>query len=857
MIICAKRILKNILIFSVILGVIFGTFSATIAFASDSEKQMLHIAGIEGKDNDAFMIDAALEPNVEYTVEFRYNFIKGSIHNGDGGQMFVDVYNTKSSYGMKRGAILRRSTIKAGAANGFTTKKDSNGKMIYTFTLTNAEDEVAKGNYRIGFYVVNSAVECYIGDLTLYATADTEKTNLLSHKFDRNVMAGCYSDWHAGLNTETEFNGSTSAKYTAKFEVYDATKFMPDEEVYEKQMLHIAGIEGKDNDSFMIDAALEPNVEYTVEFKYNFVKGKIHNGDSGQMFVDVYNTKSSYGMKRGAMLRRSAVALGETQGFTTRTDKNGKMTYTFTITSTEDETAEGKYRLGFYVVNSAVECYIGDLTLYATADTEKTNLLSHKFDRNVMAGCYSDWHAGLNAETEFNGSTSAKYTAKFEEFNENAFLPQQPDDVAKNKQMLYFRNGAGWCAIIQRFYANPGDVYYFEYSLASESTVYVAAFADGARNQFIQNAPQIERTDYEHYYHAKAKIVVPETVKGEPITDQIFVGLNLPANAAGYVFDISIYKANDEEKEEVFANPDFKVGLDNWAFGWQQWFIAGMGGLGKREWVKSDNSSEIRVMDFDEKKIIRYTDDSLFNDGEWWSEEDITIKEEQGKATLSGILKSPNDTGISGKVMMLESESNSFKRVTDRKGNFTFSNIPEDFYELFFIDSNGEKLPTGYSYTLNDGDKVKVTVVMSQEKILEVEEKAVGKIKGGVYTPKAKPIPGIEVTLRDIGTVTTDKNGQFEFNDIPVGEYEIYTVTDEGKEYIFRRVEIKASTELSIKLKYDHTKITGNSGNEDIAADDSGNTLIFVLAGSSIIIVAAGVLGVLLFLKKRKRTVIK
>ena len=390
------------------------------------EKQMLHIAGIEGKDNDSFMIDAALQPNVEYTVEFNYNFVTGKLHNGNGGQMYFDLYNTTSPYGMKRGSMLRRSTIAAGATNGFTTKTDVNGKMTYTFTLTGTEHETARGKYRIGFYVVDSAVECYISDLRLYATTDSDKTNLISHKFNRNDLKGCYSDWHTGTNTETEFNGSTSAKYTAKFEIYDATKLQPEDVV--KKMLHIAGVDGQDNDAFMIDAVLQPNVEYTVEFNYYFVNGGMHNGNGGQMFFDLYNTTSPYGMKRGSTLRRSTVELGTTQGFTTRTDFNGKLTYTFTLTSAEHETAGGKYRVGFYVIKGTVECYIANLKVYATADTEKTNLLSHKFDRNDMSGCYSDWHTGTDSETVFDSVTKAKYTAQFEAYDATKFLPEDTGD---------------------------------------------------------------------------------------------------------------------------------------------------------------------------------------------------------------------------------------------------------------------------------------------------------------------------------------------------------------------------------------------------------------------------------------------
>ena len=54
-----------------------------------------------------------------------------------------------------------------------------------------------------------------------------------------------------------------------------------------------------------------------------------------------------------------------------------------------------------------------------------------------------------------------------------------------------------------------------------------------------------------------------------------------------------------------------------------------------------------------------------------------------------------------------------------------------------------------------------------------------GAIYGTVYTPELKTIANIKLYMGNVAETVTDKNGWFEFRNIPVGEYEIYTILKE------------------------------------------------------------------------------
>ena len=109
-------------------------------------------------------------------------------------------------------------------------------------------------------------------------------------------------------------------------------------------------------------------------------------------------------------------------------------------------------------------------------------------------------------------------------------------------------------------------------------------------------------------------------------------------------------------------------------------------------------------------------------------------------------------------------------------------------------------------------------------------------------------IGGAKITLPKQNYQTkTNKDGYFEFDSVPVGEYEVYTVLENGEEYIFKTIKINENVEVVTKLKYDPVKT--------VAAPDEGlstATIIIIISIVVIVLAAAGVTVLILWRKKHK-----
>ncbi|MBW2138768.1 MAG: carboxypeptidase regulatory-like domain-containing protein, partial [Deltaproteobacteria bacterium] len=110
----------------------------------------------------------------------------------------------------------------------------------------------------------------------------------------------------------------------------------------------------------------------------------------------------------------------------------------------------------------------------------------------------------------------------------------------------------------------------------------------------------------------------------------------------------------------------------------------------------------------------------------------------------------------------------SFDASTDSSGNFTIFNVPEGTYDLRASKQNFGTI------TMKD-----VPVEPEQETSLDVLilPSVVGSVAGTVWLQGETDYTGVLVTLRkDAGTTyltTTDAQGNYAFQDIPVGDYEL------------------------------------------------------------------------------------
>lgn len=453
---------------------------------------------------------------------------------------------------------------------------------------------------------------------------------------------------------------------------------------------------------------------------------------------------------------------------------------------------------------------------------------------------YGQYKGTFTHSNQYGSSEIYLEVMKFDE-------SKMPDVKAKlpdySRKMIYFKNGAVTNYFAAWVDSAPGMKYILKYSVFATEEITPALNANGLRGRLGGNPRLLEEVKHENYTSYMYEITVPDNY-----TDSlVFLGVTMPYYAEGYLFDIESWRVDDPEMEDIWDNEGFVKGFDDWIWGWTvTWFSKeGTGNL--TEW--SDATHDIRLMKFDLSNIDKLVNDIYRNDGEWWTPEDVAEKEEpKGTANVSGTFKDHNGNAVAGLKLVFKSENNKYTATTDKNGAFSFKDIVEGYYELYFVNSEGKEVLSEFYSTLFDGDELTVNIVTDTTK--EVKK---GTLKGAVYTPQLKTVANIKLYLRGVAETTTDANGAFDFGEVPVGKYDLYTILEDGSEYIFRTVEVKENTDLAVKLKYD----VGTS-NQDVVDDiedeeESFNWIWIIVACGAVVLVAAAVIIIVVAKKKKSQ----
>uniref|UniRef100_UPI00374D22B2 SdrD B-like domain-containing protein n=1 Tax=Staphylococcus simulans TaxID=1286 RepID=UPI00374D22B2 len=186
-----------------------------------------------------------------------------------------------------------------------------------------------------------------------------------------------------------------------------------------------------------------------------------------------------------------------------------------------------------------------------------------------------------------------------------------------------------------------------------------------------------------------------------------------------------------------------------------------------------------------------------------------TVGDKVWEDTNKDGVQNSNEPGIPGvEVTLTKPDGSTVTTTTDGNGNYEFTNLPNGDYTITFetpegyepttpnvgnpeLDSNG----TTTTVTVNNGDDKTIDSGFYkpvQETPQEPATYTVGdKVwedtnKDGVQNSNEPGIPGVEVTLTkpdgSTVTTTTDNNGNYEFTNLPNGDYTITFETPEGYE---------------------------------------------------------------------------
>ena len=654
-----------------------------------------------GKDK-IFGQNVELEKGKQYTIAFQRKFLEGGMNS-------TTYMLLKAALGSGKYTTYRSTHLDG--EKGFSMSEDEDTSTVY-YTFTHTEES---GKYAVGFQSVKPST-FYIANMSLYETADTAKKNLLpSAKTEEKNLDGWGTDWlQAGENQKFEFKEGGIVRYIATVQQYDAKVFAPRE--IAPTMIYIDADKNAKDQIFGQNVKLEKGKNYTISFRYKFKEGDIDSS----VFLRVKDPLKS-GKYRSYHSSNSTGA----NGFELKYNKKTcQAQYSFTHTG-----ESGTYAIGFQF-SGVTKMYLTDFTVYETADSTKKNILPSRGNEDTLLGWGSDWASAENTITFQPKTNDGKvlYTVNAMPCDESIFKP----DPELPPKMLYLENNGTYRQLVQRVKVVPGQKYRFSFCVASPIAVQGMVMHKGERAPIFNNMKPINEPDYKKdYYEVVYEFTLPNTFGGEAVdTGNVFVGIQFPAGSMGYVFNPKLWNVNDKEQENIYVNPGFNKGLDNWAFSWGAWFIPGLEGMGVNEFEK-EGQFKLQVMKYDEEKFITYYDDSRFDDGEWWSADDI-VKEKTGTATIQGRFLSESGSPISKAKMVLKTLKGSLECETDKDGKFHFGDLPAGFYELCYADSDGTIISTNFAQNIKDGYTVNVDVVAGVVTSGGVSPQMIGIIAGSV-----------------------------------------------------------------------------------------------------------------------------
>ena len=254
----------------------------------------------------------------------------------------------------------------------------------------------------------------------------------------------------------------------------------------------------------------------------------------------------------------------------------------------------------------------------------------------------------------------------------------------------------------------------------------------------------------------------------------------------------------------------------------------------------SSSGSNYKFTNYDSGVFVFYYDDEKFDDGDWSGELSNNAYEVK-YGIISGKIVDKNGLPLKGIKLKLDPSGKT--AVTDEYGNYELSNLAPGKYKLYLVENEESELfclevnvqkgiasmLPAITYSVDDGT-------------VEYNPADYGILRGYYYDQTGKLLPGGKIFLRGYDSVVTDKNGMFSFEDIKPGEYELYTVLEDGSEYVFRKVNIEKGKGIQVKIM------------EPIIEEEESNLwIILLIVGIGVFV--AGIISMVIILVLKKKSV--
>ena len=286
-------------------------------------------------------------------------------------------------------------------------------------------------------------------------------------------------------------------------------------------------------------------------------------------------------------------------------DKGSYTYYEYEFTTTTIPVDDWGNYLAFVgvVFNNGEEGYLCDIKL--TTEDGDTDLFANgdfKDGLNWWAYGLDVWFASWTTDydkTEWTNNDNVML--KVENFDESVF--------SLIEKMLYFKTGAN--PIYSRVNLAENTKYKLSFNVSDGiGGVDIAVCQDGDRADLVITGKNLVKQEdkgwYTYYEYEFTTTTIPVDDWGNYLA---FVGVVFENGEEGYLFDVKLTAENDDTN--LFANGDFKDGLNWWAYGLDVWFASWTTDYDKTEWTNNENAT-LKVEAFDTTKFETIIPKTMF-----------------------------------------------------------------------------------------------------------------------------------------------------------------------------------------------------------------------------------------------------
>lgn len=406
----------------------------------------------------------------------------------------------------------------------------------YTFELT-ADQLALYTDLYLGFYFPASSEngEIYITDFVLYESLDETKTNLLSKDDRAENMRDWYTDDKAGK--ETELSG-------AQYVILDNSVFK------EKTMVRVNRTSTTNNYFFLKvpTGTIKEDTEYTVEFDYNCVSGRMNedyyfclNGET-----NTTNNQNGEAMIRSSSLQKTAFEYSQ--------DNGANAIYKFKLS---DISKYYDFYLGFYFDSSNPQrFYIADFVLYESEDPQKRNLLS----KDEYSTSMSDWYCSYST-----ASSVGSATYKYEVYNPSLFVKPNTD-----RTVFYYTNSNNQTDNLSLKVPVDMLVQNRNYTISFSSNFLQGALSDNVSLALLGKTGDSDNNytvifdDFDENQIGNKTLYNFTTPQKVSEYTNLYIGFIVDGTAEFYIGDIKMYLTDTALRNNLLSKDKYSADITDW-----------------------------------------------------------------------------------------------------------------------------------------------------------------------------------------------------------------------------------------------------------------------------------------------------